>query len=50
MTKGVIRYILCYWPLSLKREIVNFLYDKKLNVDLDDGIRALEIALKIVNC
>lgn len=34
----------------LKREILNFLYDKELNVDLDDGIRALEIALKIVNC
>jgi len=33
----------------LKREINNFLYDKELEVTLDDGIRALEIALKIVN-
>jgi UDP-N-acetylglucosamine 3-dehydrogenase len=33
----------------LKREINNFLYDKKPLVNLDDGIRALEIALKIVN-
>jgi predicted dehydrogenase len=33
----------------LKREIQNFLYGKELNVTLDDGIRALEIALKIVN-
>ncbi|TXT55534.1 MAG: Oxidoreductase [Promethearchaeota archaeon] len=33
----------------LKREIMNFLYDDKPEVSLDDGIRALEIALKIVN-
>lgn len=33
----------------LKREINNFLYDKVVEVTLDDGIRALEIALKIVN-
>jgi predicted dehydrogenase len=33
----------------LKREINNFLYDKEQSVTLDDGIRALEIALKIVN-
>ena len=33
----------------LKREINNFLYGKELEVTLDDGIRALEIALKIVN-
>jgi UDP-N-acetylglucosamine 3-dehydrogenase len=33
----------------LKREINNFLYDKEQLVTLDDGIRALEIALKIVN-
>ena len=33
----------------LKREINNFLYDKEQVVTLDDGIRALEIALKIVN-
>lgn len=33
----------------LKREIQNFLYGKELQVTLDDGIRALEIALKIVN-
>ena len=33
----------------LKREINNFLYDKELEVTLEDGIRALEIALKIVN-
>jgi len=33
----------------LKREINNFLYDKIPLVDLEDGIRALEIALKIVN-
>jgi predicted dehydrogenase len=33
----------------LKREINNFLYDKEQEVTLDDGIRALEIALKIVN-
>ena len=33
----------------LKREINNFLYDKELKVTLEDGIRALEIALKIVN-
>jgi UDP-N-acetylglucosamine 3-dehydrogenase len=33
----------------LKREIVNFLYDKEPLVTLDDGIRALDIALKIVN-
>jgi len=42
-----------YTPLRsdepLKREINNFLYDKELKVNLDDGIRALEIALKIVN-
>ncbi len=42
-----------YSPLRedepLRREIVNFLYDKELLVDLDDGIRALGIALKIVN-
>jgi predicted dehydrogenase len=42
-----------YTPLRsdepLKREINNFLYDKHLKVNLDDGIRALEIALKIVN-
>ena len=44
---------LSYTPLReeepLKREINNFLYDKKPFVTLDDGIRALEIALKIVN-
>ncbi|GAH15327.1 unnamed protein product, partial [marine sediment metagenome] len=33
----------------LKREINNFLYDKEQLVTLDDGIRALDIALKIVN-
>jgi len=33
----------------LKREIKNFLYEEKPFVTLDDGIRALEIALKIVN-
>jgi predicted dehydrogenase len=33
----------------LKREILNFLYEKELKVNLDDGIRALDIALKIVN-
>ena len=33
----------------LKREINNFLYDKEPLVSLDDGINALEIALKIVN-
>jgi UDP-N-acetylglucosamine 3-dehydrogenase len=33
----------------LKREIMNFLYEKEALVSLDDGIRALEIALKIVN-
>jgi len=33
----------------LKREILNFLYEKDLKVTLDDGIRALDIALKIVN-
>ncbi|MGB5913134.1 MAG: Gfo/Idh/MocA family oxidoreductase [Promethearchaeia archaeon] len=42
-----------YSPLRedepLRREIVNFLYDKEMLVDLDDGIRALDIALKIVN-
>jgi len=42
-----------YTPLRgdepLKREIINFLYDKELKVNLDDGIRALEIALKIIN-
>ena len=42
-----------YTPLRgdepLKREINNFLYDKETLVNLDDGIRALEIALKIVN-
>jgi len=42
-----------YTPLRedepLKREIINFLYEKELKVNLDDGIRALEIALKIVN-
>lgn len=44
---------LSFTPLSvdepLKREINNFLYDKKPFVTLDDGIRALDIALKIVN-
>ena len=42
-----------YSPLRsdepLRREIYNFLYDKETLVNLDDGIRALEIALKIVN-
>ncbi len=42
-----------YTPLlkdePLRREINNFLYDKKPLISLDDGIRALEIALKIVN-
>lgn len=42
-----------YMPLRgdepLKREIVNFLYEKNLKVTLEDGIRALDIALKIVN-
>ncbi|MBY9004559.1 MAG: Gfo/Idh/MocA family oxidoreductase [Candidatus Lokiarchaeota archaeon] len=42
-----------YTPLRgdepLKREIANFLYDKELKVNLDDGIRALKIALKIIN-
>jgi predicted dehydrogenase len=42
-----------YTPLRsdepLKREINNFLYDKEQYVTLDDGIRALDIALKIVN-
>ena len=33
----------------LKREINNFLYDKEQKVTLEDGIRALDIALKIVN-
>ena len=33
----------------LKREIMNFLYDKEPLVNLDDGIKALEIALKVVN-
>jgi predicted dehydrogenase len=41
-----------YTPLvqdePLKREISNFLYDKVPLVTLDDGIKALEIALKIV--
>jgi predicted dehydrogenase len=48
VTKDII-----YDPLRqdepLKKEIQNFLYDKELKVTLDDGIRALEIALKIVN-
>ncbi|TFG02459.1 MAG: Gfo/Idh/MocA family oxidoreductase [Promethearchaeota archaeon] len=48
ITKDII-----YDPLRqdepLKREIQNFLYDKELKVTLDDGLRALEIALKIVN-
>ncbi|MGQ4874574.1 MAG: Gfo/Idh/MocA family protein [Promethearchaeia archaeon] len=42
-----------YTPLKpdepLRREIYNFLYDKDPLVSLDDGIKALEIALKIVN-
>jgi len=42
-----------YTPLRsdepLKREVLNFLYEKKPLVNLEDGIRALEIALKIVN-
>jgi len=42
-----------YTPLvkdePLKREINNFLYDKEPFVTLDDGIKALDIALKIVN-
>jgi len=42
-----------YTPLRedepLKREITNFLYDKEMIVDLEDGIRALDIALRIVN-
>jgi len=42
-----------YSPLRedepLRREIANFLYDKEMLVDLDDGIRALDIALKIIN-
>ena len=48
VTKGI-----NYTPLKgdepLKREINNFLYDKETLVNLDDGIRALEIALRIVN-
>ncbi|MHA1412183.1 MAG: Gfo/Idh/MocA family protein [Promethearchaeota archaeon] len=44
---------LSYIPLKieepLKLEIQNFLYDKEMKVNLDDGIRVLEIALKIVN-
>ena len=48
LTKEVI-----YSPLKmdepLKREILSFLYDKEPKVNLDDGIRVLEIALKIVN-
>lgn len=31
----------------LKREIYNFLYENKLKVNIDDGIRVLDIALKI---
>lgn len=42
-----------YTPLRsdepLMREINNFLYDKEQYVTLDDGIRALDIALKVVN-
>ena len=42
-----------YLPLRgdepLKREILNFLYEKDLKVTLEDGVRALDIALKIVN-
>ncbi|TFF90744.1 MAG: Gfo/Idh/MocA family oxidoreductase [Promethearchaeota archaeon] len=42
-----------YTPLRadepLRREINNFLYDKEPLVTLDDGIRALEIALRLVN-
>lgn len=42
-----------YTPLRedepLKKEIINFLYEKELDVNLEDGIRALEIALKIIN-
>jgi UDP-N-acetylglucosamine 3-dehydrogenase len=42
-----------YTPLRgdepLKNEINNFLYENEMKVSLDDGIRALEIALKIVN-
>ena len=42
-----------YTPLRqdepLKREVLNFLYDKEPLVSLENGIRALEIALKIVN-
>ncbi|TFG07128.1 MAG: Gfo/Idh/MocA family oxidoreductase [Promethearchaeota archaeon] len=42
-----------YTPLRadepLRKEINNFLYDKNTLVTLDDGIKALEIALKIVN-
>jgi predicted dehydrogenase len=42
-----------YTPLRgdepLKREILNFLYEKEPKVTLEDGIRALNIALKIVN-
>jgi UDP-N-acetylglucosamine 3-dehydrogenase len=33
----------------LRREIKNFLYDKEMLVSLDDGIRALEVALNLVN-
>jgi UDP-N-acetylglucosamine 3-dehydrogenase len=33
----------------ITKEIINFLYDKELKVNLDDGIRALGIALKIIN-
>ncbi len=42
-----------YSPLvkeePLKKEINNFLYDKEPLVNLEDGLKALEIALKIVN-
>jgi len=42
-----------YTPLRpdepLKREILNFLYDDNPLITLDEGIKALEIALKIVN-
>ncbi|TFG21128.1 MAG: Gfo/Idh/MocA family oxidoreductase [Promethearchaeota archaeon] len=42
-----------YLPLRgdepLKREILNFLYEEDLKVTLEDGVRALDIALKIIN-
>lgn len=48
-TKKEIIYTPLLMDEPLKKEIYNFLYDKEPLIKLDDGIRALKVALKIIN-